>query len=136
MNKSEVTFEDLQTRISNFIDKANIASKGISFSFNNNVTSDRSFTSVEGMSIYRIIQEAVNNAIKYANAKKIEVNISEVDNMIKIEVTDNGEGFDLAMTEYGNGINNMKKRADECNADFNLQSSPGIGTSITLFKSI
>lgn len=136
MNKSEVTFEDLQTRISNFIDKANIASKGISFSFNNNVISGHSFTSVEGMNIYRIIQEAVNNAIKYANAQKIEVNIDEIDNKFKIEVTDDGEGFDLAMTEYGNGINNMKKRADECSADFNLQSSPGLGTSITLFKSI
>lgn len=134
MNKNQITFDDLQTRISNFIDKANITSKGITFSFENNVSSAFSFTSVEGMNIYRIIQEAVNNAIKYANAKNISVIINEVDNNIKIEINDNGIGFDLAATAYGNGINNMKKRADEIKAEFNLQSSPNVGTSIILFK--
>lgn len=134
MNKSEITLDDLQTRISNFIDKANVASKGITFSFNNQITSPVVFTSVEGMNIYRIIQEGINNAIKYANAQHISVNINEVDTRLNIEVIDDGDGFDLTNTEFGNGINNMKKRADEIEIEFNIQSANNLGTSITLFK--
>jgi len=77
MNKSEISIEDLQSRISNFIEKANTSSDAINFNFqvNKEVNSNKLFTSVQGMNIYRIIQEAVNNALKYANATVIDVQI-------------------------------------------------------------
>ena len=134
MNKSEITFEDLQTRISNFIEKADITSKDIKFDFkiDKNVDIKTTFTSVTGMNIYRIIQEAVNNAIKYAQAENISVKIKNINNAIEININDDGKGFDIESVELGNGINNMKKRAEEIKANLFIDSLINKGTQIKL----
>ena len=136
MNKDKITFEDLEIRISNFIDKANIASRNIKFDFvvDEGIDKNISFSSVEGMNIYRIIQEALNNALKYANPTKIEVSISlsKIDEMMKINITDNGMGFDTENIELGNGLQNMKKRAEEINRKLNIESEINQGTKISL----
>ncbi|MEM0519135.1 tetratricopeptide repeat-containing sensor histidine kinase [Aequorivita flava] len=133
MNKENITFEDLQTRIANFIENAKNASEKTDFSFNieENVDETHIFTSVEGMNIYRIIQEAVNNALKYASADEIEVNISEKETAYNIEITDTGMGFDPESTPLGNGLNNMKKRTREIGGTLQVKSSKK-GTSILL----
>jgi signal transduction histidine kinase len=134
MNKSEITFEDLQSRISNFIEKANISSKDIKFEFtiDENVNTKTAFTSINGMNIYRIIQESINNAIKYAEANRISVKIQYKNEAIEIEINDDGKGFDLATVELGNGINNMKKRAEEIKAKLVINSTIHKGTQIKL----
>lgn len=132
MNKSEITLEDLQTRVSNFIDKANSTSHSVLVEFNieTSLLADLKFTSVNGMNIYRIIQEAVNNAIKYAEAKSITVSINKVNQGVKIEITDDGKGFDLNSIKQGNGLNNMKKRAKDIGAELLVSSALGKGTTI------
>jgi signal transduction histidine kinase len=134
MNKSEINFEDLQSRISNFIEKANITSKDVKFEFtiDNNVNTQNTFTSINGMNIYRIIQEAINNAIKYSQASLISVKIHSKNDVIEIEVNDNGKGFNMATVELGNGINNMKKRAEEIKAKLIIGSLENKGTQIKL----
>lgn len=134
MNKSEISLEDLQARISNFIDKAVISSNTINFSFQSDkgLSENLKFSSVDGMNIYRVIQESVNNAIKYANAHKISVRIEKATGGIVFFIRDDGKGFNLKTVEKGNGINNMKKRADEIGADFSIESEPEKGTSVVL----
>lgn len=134
MNKNEITFEDLQVRISNFIEKADITSKDIKFDFkiDKNVDNKTTFSSVTGMNIYRIIQESVNNAIKYAEASVISVRIHYKNDVIEIEINDDGKGFDITNVELGNGINNMKKRADEIEGKFSLSSVKDQGTTVTV----
>ena len=136
MNKSEITFEDLQTRISNFIDKANVSSQGVEFLFNvaDGVPQDLGYSSVEGMNIYRIIQEAINNAIKYAKANQITVDIKKENEAICMQVKDNGVGFNSERVEFGHGLKNMDKRAKEIDAVFTVTSQPHRGTIITLIK--
>ncbi len=136
MNKSEITIDDLQSRISNFIDKANLAAIDTKFNFNSNATSEIKMTSVQGMNVYRIIQEAVNNAIKYADAQSINVDIDSKEEQLIIEVSDNGKGFDMTSAELGNGINNMKKRAKDLDAQIIAESKPNKGTSITLTMNV
>ncbi len=133
MNKGNITFEDLQARIANFIEHAKNASETTEFSFqiDKDVDETHVFSSVEGMNIYRIIQEAVNNALKYASADEIEVNISKEENQYHINVTDNGKGFDTNTIEMGNGLNNMKKRAREIGGTIKIKSSKK-GTVILL----
>lgn len=135
MNRSEITFEDLKSRISNFIDNAKISSYGIDFQFayGEGSLSKKTFTSVEGMNIYRIIQETVNNSIKHSGANKIVVTIDSDDQNLIIETKDNGKGFDLESQSDGNGLNNMKKRAKEIGGKIKLQSKTGEGTSLKLF---
>lgn len=134
MNKNEISFEDLQIRVSNFIEKANLASKNIVFSFDvsDSVDNNMVFTSVEGVNIYRIIQEAVNNSIKYAEASTISIRVEKENNLVNIYIKDNGKGFEMSNVTLGNGVNNMKKRAEEINANFNLVSNVSRGTEIEL----
>ncbi|UPT71536.1 MAG: histidine kinase [Flavobacterium sp. JAD_PAG50586_2] len=110
MNNSEITFEDLQTRIHNFVEKAKEAKHNIEFGFTiEKNLMDSKFTSIEGMNIYRTIQEAVNNSMKYAEATRVEINIEQRKNNIAIIISDDGKGFDSNKVELGNGIANMKK---------------------------
>lgn len=134
MNKTEISIEDLQSRISNFIDKADIASENINFNFitSTSETEHLNFTSVEGMNMYRIMQEGINNAIKYSEAKHINVDFSSNNQQVKLEVNDDGKGFDASKTQMSNGINNMKKRAHDIGADIEIHSLEGKGTTITL----
>lgn len=134
MNKEAITFEDLQVRIANFIEHARNASEKTEFSFNIDPSVDQNyiFTSVQGMNIYRIIQESVNNALKYSSAEEIEVNISKKEGQHTIEIIDNGVGFNPDTVELGNGLNNMKKRALEIGGNIEVSSKANRGTKINL----
>jgi signal transduction histidine kinase len=132
MNSNEITFEDLETRINNYIEKAKEAKDQISFSFAiDSVLKTQKLTSTQGMNIYRTIQEAVNNAVKYADATVIAVNAKEVENQIKITIQDNGIGFDEKIVEKGNGLRNMQKRIEEIGGEFSFSSS-NEGTKIKI----
>lgn len=134
MNKTEITFEDLNARITNFIDKARQSTENTNFNFDisEELNNKYHLSSIEGMNIYRIIQEAVHNALKYANAKNIAVTIAENSNYINITIQDDGKGFNIQQTEPGNGLNNIKKRAKEIKSEININSIPGSGTTISL----
>ncbi len=134
MNKESITFEDLQARIANFIEQAKNASEVTEFSFNINesVSESHVFSSVEGMNIYRVIQESVNNSLKYASAQNITVIISKVENKYQIEIADDGAGFDKDSVTFGNGLNNMKKRAREIGGTLVFSSKISKGTRVIL----
>lgn len=134
MNKQQIDLEDLQGRISNFIEKAAVANDRAQFDFqvDPGLEDGRVFTSVIGMNIYRVIQEAVNNAVKYAHAQVIKVSIKPTGEDLSIEVTDDGFGFDLKAVGQGNGLNNMKKRAREIGGSITIDSQSGGGTCIKL----
>ena len=134
MNKSEITFEDLQIRISNYIDKAHLSDDKIEFSFkvDDNVDASKKFSSVEGMNIHRIIQEAINNSLKHANATEIKVRVSEQNDKLKFMVSDNGNGFDINTAEKGNGLLNMQKRVQEIGGELTIASNVNKGTQIMI----
>lgn len=133
MNKNQITFEDLQVRISNFINQAKDVASSTNFDFtiSQQVNRKQSFTSLEGMNMYRIIQEAINNAIKYAKATKIEVVVSEKEGL-QIQIKDNGVGFNIDEAKLGNGLNNIKKRSRDLQGVVTINSSKGKGTTISL----
>ncbi len=82
--------------------------------------------------IYRICQEALTNAIKHAKASLIEVNLNFEKQLIKLDIKDDGKGFDLESTEHsgGNGLNNLFERAQIINGFLQIITSPGHGTKI------
>ncbi|HNP33634.1 MAG TPA: sensor histidine kinase [Flavobacterium sp.] len=133
MNHSEITFEDLQTRIHNFVEKAKEAKHDIEFDFiiDDNLKNLK-FTSIEGMNIYRTIQEAINNSIKYADAKKISIQAKRLNNSIEITITDDGKGFDKANVEEGFGLKNMQKRIEEIGGKISINSKESDGTKINI----
>lgn len=134
MNKSQISLEDLQTRIHNFVDKAKEVKNEIQFNFFvDSDLKDRKFSSIEGMNIYRTIQEAIHNSIKYAEAKNIDIKVKKIGDKIAIEISDNGKGFDITKIEHGNGLLNMQKRIAEIHGEIHIQStSSGTQINITL----
>jgi signal transduction histidine kinase len=133
MNKSQITFEDLQSRIHNFMEKAQEVKEDIRFNFEVDASlKNINFTSVEGMNLYRTLQEAINNSIKYAHPKNISISIKPIDNTISISIADDGIGFEMEQVELGNGIHNMRKRITENGGLFEITSAKATGTKISI----
>jgi signal transduction histidine kinase/Tfp pilus assembly protein PilF len=132
MNKSGVTINDLQSRIVNFIEKARQSYPNISILLETGETIlvATKFTSLQGLNIFRIIQEATNNALKYAEAGQIRIQINKYENSILFRIEDDGNGFLEKNVEPGNGLLNMRKRALELGCELALISEPGNGTSV------
>jgi PAS domain S-box-containing protein len=64
------------------------------------------------LNLYRILQEQLNNIFKYAKAEKIDVNVVLHNNKLKMQVSDNGIGFNIDKVKKGIGLSNMKRRAE------------------------
>jgi signal transduction histidine kinase len=82
--------------------------------------------------LYLIFKEATNNLVKYSHADRALFSIKGERNNLTMIIQDNGQGFDTKQPTEGNGLNNMKKRAQEMGAEFSINSRPGIGTTIQL----
>ncbi|MBC9932961.1 tetratricopeptide repeat-containing sensor histidine kinase [Chitinophaga qingshengii] len=81
--------------------------------------------------IYRIVQEALSNALRYAAAKNILVQCSQNQHMFFITVEDDGKGFDPKKPQrIGIGLSSMENRARYLNGKLELESQPGAGTTI------
>ena len=82
------------------------------------------------ITIYRIIQELINNALKYAKATEIIVNCSQNENNFLITVEDNGQGFDTKKANLfdGMGLKNIQNRVDFLNGHLEIDSQPNNGT--------
>ena len=84
------------------------------------------------LNIYRIVQEQMNNILKHAEAKNVEVKVTPEDGKIRVLVADDGKGFDVNKKRKGIGISNMMNRVESFNGEFHLDSSPGAGCKIEM----
>ncbi len=134
MNKSAITIEDIQSRITNFIEKNNVIENGINFQFiiDDKVKSDKKFTPIEGLNIHRIIQETIYNSIKYANPKFIKVEVKQNFDKLQIEISNDSYGMDYQNVIKGQSLIHMNKRAHEINCTLEIQSIDEKGTTVCL----
>ncbi|MDO5523162.1 MAG: histidine kinase [Bacteroidia bacterium] len=84
------------------------------------------------LSIYRIVQELVNNAVKHADASAIFLQCTVENGLLLIAIEDNGKGFDPQTNQRNMGLNNIETRVKYLNGKINIDSSPGNGTSINI----
>lgn len=84
--------------------------------------------------LYWIIQEALNNALKHAAAKKETVRICVEDGLLVLEIADDGQGFDLEAARHkgGMGLVSMAERARQMGGTLSIDSVPGEGTTVTV----
>jgi hypothetical protein len=82
--------------------------------------------------LYLIFKETVNNLVKYSGATEARLALRVHGRRLQMEVRDNGRGFDVSAAQHGNGIVNMRKRAEEMLAKLEIRSAPGDGTVIVL----
>lgn len=81
--------------------------------------------------ILMIFKEAINNALKYSKADQIDFTAKMINNLLKIQLKDNGKGFDTSIEKSGRGLNNMQVRAGRIKGNLKITSSSE-GTKITL----
>lgn len=91
---------------------------------------DNIFNESEEISVYRIIQESLNNVIKHANAANAKVKIKRTESQVLITIEDNGKGFDTTTASNGLGLVGLKERAQLLNATLLIESKIGKGTAI------
>ncbi len=84
------------------------------------------------ITIYRIVQELINNTMKHAAAKTAIVQVSKENNHINVTVEDDGKGFDTSILRKANGIgwSNIQSRIEYLKGTLDVQSVPGKGTSV------
>ena len=85
---------------------------------------------------YRVLQEAVNNAVKHSRADTINIRFRKREAHFELEVEDNGSGFDLSEAFgrqdrlSGFGLKSMQERAEMCGGVLNVHTQPGEGTFV------
>ncbi|MCB0278322.1 MAG: hypothetical protein KDD94_02390 [Calditrichaeota bacterium] len=90
-------------------------------------------TSIEQRrNIFLFVKEALQNIIKHADCRIVNIRFQMSDDKLHISISDDGKGFNLRSDHLGNGLNNFRKRAENINAEFNINSSIGNGTEVSL----
>jgi len=88
----------------------------------------------QGIQIYRILQEVINNCIKHAKANKLLIIFKLSKNLLTLTCEDNGIGLvnaALNIHSFGRGINSMKYRTEMMSGHFNIEAEEGVGTILT-----
>lgn len=102
-----------------------------SASIENTDAVDRLEASV-AVQLYRVIQEAVNNAIKHSDAEEISVEVRQLDEGLSVVIRDDGKGMPPNSTSGGMGLLTMQRRAEIIGASFRIEAAIGEGTKICL----
>ena len=86
---------------------------------NNNISNN------QGINLFRMSQELINNSLKHSKAKNIRITLSEFDEFISLFYFDDGIGFDISTAKLGSGIINIKERVEICDGKIIINSVPG-----------
>jgi signal transduction histidine kinase len=84
------------------------------------------------ITVFRACQELINNIIKYADAKKIEIHLYKSKNNLILSVEDDGKGFDINAKKAGIGLTNIKSRVENVKGSFHIESEKSKGTRATI----
>ena len=132
INPNNDTFENIISRMSTLAYNL-LKAKNIEHTFQADESLNETKLSLESRrNFYLIFKEALNNLVKYSNATRASILLTRENGMIKLSVRDNGIGFDVTQTSKGNGLLNMKNRADEMKAQLKIESEKGSGTNVEL----
>jgi signal transduction histidine kinase len=84
--------------------------------------------------LFRIAQEAVNNVLRHAQARRVRVTLERDANRVRLRVSDDGQGFDTLAPRSGRnvGLWSMRERVDQLGGEFEVRSEPGQGTTVVM----
>jgi len=115
----------LQKLVSQTAERTNIT-----IQFNNELDAERRFDEQLEIGIFRIAQEAMNNALKHAEASAIHLSLAERANTLYFTFSDNGKGFTLNSLTHQNGLRNMQERAKLLGGTCTIETCQNKGTRI------
>ena len=120
-------------RISNYLNTVRSMVKETAVTFETAIENFHTpLSPTQGIYIFRIMQEAINNAVKHAQSTQISVRLTEDGHFLSLSVRDNGIGFNREIALPGDGLKNMRYRSEELNGRVDIRSTVGVGTEIVL----
>ncbi len=128
------SMEAVLTRMQNFA-ADQLGAKQIAFDFKiDEAVKQLPMTMEQYKNLFLIFKEAVYNAAKYADSKRMTAEMKVEDNLLTLTVQDYGKGFEQIKTSSynGNGLRNMRERAKEIGGELKINSEHGKGTSVVL----
>lgn len=131
MNPENENFSQMKIKMIEFAETV-LENNNISYTFEaENNLNDIKLNAEKRRDFYLIFKEAVNNLSKYSEANVAEIQIRKSGNLLKMMIKDNGTGFNETLVKQGNGLRNMKKRAERNGGNLDIKSGKS-GTSISL----
>ena len=100
------------------------------------IGNEKPIDSNSGTILFRIMQEFFSNTIKHSKGSELSISLNYTEETLEIIATDNGVGFNTNTTSVGQGLANMKKRAELIKADFLLTSVKNNGSTLKLIYPI
>lgn len=82
--------------------------------------------------IYRIIQEQIDNIIHHAEARRVQIWLSNMNGGVALTIQDDGKGFDVNKPVKGTGLKDIRNRVELFNGTFDLAASPGKGCTLSI----
>jgi signal transduction histidine kinase len=130
MNVDGIDVNMLVAKLQEFFRRAN--SEGRSMQIRNSCEQGLILSPNQTIALFRICQEAANNAVKYADFKNFIIDLSCTGSVLKLSIIDDGIGMDLDLGVRGYGLDNMAQRAKDIGANFRLDSKKGKGLTISM----
>ncbi len=131
LNKENITITGISDRIKNYINKLRPSYDHMQFYITEHIKNDIRISSQHALNIFRIVQEAIHNALKHSGAAVVTIDISSEKN-ISIKITDDGKGMGQDIVSGGNGLQNMQARAREIGMKLSILSVIKEGTTMAL----
>ena len=88
--------------------------------------------SSDALHVLRLVQEALANILKHAQASRVRVATRDLGNTVEIHIEDNGRGFDRDTVTLGRGLSSQWRRTQQLGGELRINGAPGKGTSLTL----
>jgi PAS domain S-box-containing protein len=85
-----------------------------------------------GTALFRIVQEALTNVVRYAQASQVRISLTQQGDMLVLSIQDNGIGFDGSVRKGGVGLVGMRERCTSIGGQFSIQSHADLGTTIVV----
>ncbi|HEY0963267.1 MAG TPA: ATP-binding protein [Pseudomonadales bacterium] len=121
--------------LQSMIDEWNRVHRETFCSFRSSVRADGDFGALDAdaqINLYRIVQEALTNAARHAQAERIDITLTASGTHYDLVITDDGRGYDPATIRAGMGLSGIRERSHALNGTLDLVSSPGAGVRIEL----
>jgi signal transduction histidine kinase len=93
---------------------------------------ERDLLPTAGLELYRMVQEALSNAVRHGKASRVDIRVGESGQMLELSVDDNGNGMDTAQLVHGVGLESIRSRSIGLGGEFALRSFPGNGTTVAI----
>ena len=96
------------------------------------VGDERPLSVAGATALYWLTQESLANALKHSAGSRADVTLSYEARQIRLNVVDDGQGFDISSVARGHGLENMNRHTGELDGSVTIESVPGEGTSVTV----